>query len=67
MFDPYDPTLGCLAVGRGDRWYVVAPDGAVIADTDQDEYEARMIAQYHNLTREEQDGLLWQRAGVHGR
>jgi hypothetical protein len=46
---PYDERLGCLAFPQDGVWLVVEPSGKLIACTGNDEYEARAIAQYHNL------------------
>ena len=68
--EPYDPDLGCLAVRQHGNWYVVAPDGTVLAHVGSDEYEARTLAQYINLTHwEEWDDHynVRRRAQVRGR
>lgn len=47
--EPYDPSLGCLAIAQGNKWLVVCPVGEIVARYD-DEYEARNDALYRNLT-----------------
>lgn len=48
--EPYDARLGCLAFQHDGVWLVVDPTGKLVACTGADEYEARTVAMYHNLT-----------------
>jgi hypothetical protein len=48
MFEPYTPKLGCLAVQRDGRWWVVHPNGDAEPAKSKDEAQERAL--YNNAT-----------------
>lgn len=58
-FEPYDASIGCLAVKIDHVWMVVAPTGYVLSRHGNDEYAARNQAQFNNLTATEEELSEW--------
>ena len=57
LFERYDRKMGCLAVRKDERWWVVLPNGDAIRC--KSEEEARNEAQFMNLTASDEERLSW--------
>ena len=57
MFERYDHRMGCLAIRKGEHWYIAVPNGQGIRC--KSEEEARNDAMFLNLTATDEERLSW--------
>lgn len=58
-FEPYDASLGCVAMRHNGIWLVVEPNGRVYGAYGSDEAEARSVAMCRNLTATDEEIEAW--------